>query len=346
MADKQDEILACIARHYSLRPLSMTRIYEGCGTRNWSLRTAEGRFFVKEYPAQTRVAEERQALELSIYARDCAIPTPMVIATRSDDLICASGDAMFALFEWADGCTAKRSLSPEQMAQAGQVLGDVHRHYSTIESRLPPETSRWLEFDAADKLSEVERYAEIIRGKPGRDDFDRKTLPLLIERKRLVREVPRILQALPNLTTQVIHNDYGLPNVMFKDGRVSAVVDFQPPRPFLIAYEVGRIAFGPENFTSSDWMEKASALIREYCGTHRVAVHDICFAPHVWLVQLIRSMYGVKQHYTRPVELQDALDRFWFQRAHAARTLFANLATVQETLKSVWETSSRDGRTR
>ena len=346
MADKHDEILDGIARHYSLRPLSMTRVYEGCGTRNWSLRAAEGRLFVKEYPGQTNVNEERQALELFIYARNRGIPTPRVIATLSDDLICASGDAMFALFEWTKGCTAKRSLSPEQMAQAGQVLGEMHRHFSTLESRLPSETSRWLEFDAADKLSEVERYVEIIRRKPERDDFDRKTLPLLIERKRLVREVPKILQALPNLTTQVIHNDYGLPNLMFRDGRVSAVVDFQPPRPFLIAYEVGRIAFGPENFTSSGWMEKASVLIREYCKAHRVAVHDIGFAPHVWLVQLIRSTYGVKQHYTRPIELQDALDRFWFQRAHAARTLFANLATVQETLKSVWETSAGDDRTR
>ena len=235
----------------------MTRIHEGCGTRNWSLRTAEGRFFVKEYPAQARVAEERQALELSIYARDCGIPTPRVIATRSDDLVCVSGDAMFVLFEWADGCTAKRSLSPEQMAQAGRVLGEMHRHFRTVESRLPSETSRWLEFDAADKLSEVERYVEIIRGKPERDDFDRRTLPLLIERKRLVRKVPKILLSLPNLTTQVIHNDYGLPNVMFKDGRVSAVVDFQPPRPFLIAYEIGRIAFGPENFTSSGWIRES-----------------------------------------------------------------------------------------
>lgn len=87
-------------------------------------------------------------------------------------------------------------------------------------------------------------------------------------------------------------------------------------------------------------------FVKEYCRAHRVSVHDIGFAPHVWLVQLIRSMYGVKQHYTRPVELQESLDRFWVQRAHAARTLFANLATVQETLKSVWETSSSDGRTR
>ncbi|MDD9990094.1 MAG: phosphotransferase [Spirochaetaceae bacterium] len=337
--------LAGVARDYSLRPLSMSRVYAGCGTRNWSLRTEEGRFFVKEYPRQANAEEERQALELAVFARDCGIPTPRVIATHSEDLICTSGDTMFALFEWADGCTATRSLSPEQMAQAGGVLGDIHRHFSTIESPLPSETSRWLGFDAADKLREVERYVEIIRRKAEPDDFDRRTLPLLIERQQLVREVPRILQALPSLTTQVIHSDYGLPNVMFRDGRISAVVDFQPPKPFLIAYEVGRVAFAPENFTSSGWIDKASVLIREYCRAHRVSVDDIGFAPHVWLVQLIRSMYGVKQHYTRPVELQESLDRFWFQRAHAARTLFANLATLEETLNSVWETSAGDGRT-
>ena len=221
--DTRDATLADIARKYSLRPLSMSRVYAGCGTRNWSLRAAEGRFFVKEYSGHANADEERQALELSMFARDCGIPTPRVIATRSEDLICTCGDTMFALFEWADGCTATRSLSPEQMAQAGGVLGDIHRHFSTIESPLPSQTSRWLGFDAADKLREVERYVEIIRRKAEPDDFDRRTL--------------------------------------------------------------------------------------------------------------------------RPVELQESLDRFWFQRAHAARTLFANLVTVQETLKSVWETSAGDGRT-
>ena len=142
----------------------MSRIYEGCGTRNWCLHAAEGRFFVKEYPGQINVDEERQALDLARYARDCGIPTPRVIATRSENLICTSGDTTFVLFEWADGCTAKPSLALE--------------------------------------------------------------------------------------------------------------------------------------------------------------------------------------HYTRPVELQEALDRFWFQRAHAAQTLFANLGTAQAILRSVWETSAGDGRTR
>ncbi len=72
----------------------MSRIYEGCGTRNWSLHAVEGRFFVKEYPGQTNVDEERQALDLAMYARDCGIPTPRVIATCSEDLICRSGDTM------------------------------------------------------------------------------------------------------------------------------------------------------------------------------------------------------------------------------------------------------------
>jgi len=275
----------------------MTRIYAGCGTRNWSLRTAEGRFFVKEYPAQTRVAEERQALELSIYARDCGIPTPMVIATRSDDLICASGDALFALFEWADGCTAKGSLSLEQMAHAGRVLGDVHRHFSMVESRLPSETSRWLDFDAADKLSEVERYVEVIRGKPERDDFDRKTLPLLIERKRLVREVRKILQALSSLTTQVMRNK---------------------------------------------WMERPSDLIREYSSAQG-------FRPRK--SDSVRSSRLDSAAHTKHVRRQKATTlapsncktpgSFWSRRAHAARRLFANLTTVQETRTSVRETVRR-----
>ena len=322
----------------------MSRIYEGCGTRNWCLHAAEGWFFIKEYPGQINVDEERQALDLARYARDCGIPTPRVIATRSEDLICRNDDATFVLFEWADGCTAKRSLSLEQMAQAGRVLGDMHRHFSTLDSRLPSDTSRWLRFDAADKLSEIDHY--IHHPTKTRAGQLRQRDTSLADRTQTARSGSSQDASPPHPHNSGDTQRLWPPERDVQRHRVSAVVDFQPPRPFLIAYEVGRIAFGPENFTSSGWMEKASVLIRAYCRAHRVAIHDICFAPHIWLVQLIRSMYGVKQHYTRPVELQDALDRFWFQRAHAAQTLFAKLGTAQAILRSVWETSAGDGRPR
>jgi hypothetical protein len=49
-------------------------------------------------------------------------------------------------------------------------------------------------------------------------------------------------------------------------------------------------------------------------------------------VQLLRSTYGLKQHYGTQVERQVELDRFWLERARGAEILFDNLPEVIEAL--------------
>ena len=34
-------------------------------------------------------------------------------------------------------------------------------------------------------------------------------------------------------------------NLMFRSDQLAAVIDFRPPDPFLVAYELGRIAYDP-----------------------------------------------------------------------------------------------------
>lgn len=50
------------------------------------------------------------------------------------------------------------------------------------------------------------------------------------------------------------------------------------------------------------------------------------------LLQLLTSLYGVKQHYLEPGLLRDDLDGFWHLRHRTARTLLARLDDVEDTL--------------
>jgi homoserine kinase type II len=152
----------------------------------------------------------------------------------------------------------------------------------------------------------------------------------------LLKEVPKVLNKVSDLTTQVIHNDYGGPNLMFKGAELAAVIDFNPPTPFLISYEIGRVALPPENLCLSDWREKAVVLIKEYCGANKVNLKDISLAPHMWFVQLIRSTYGVKQHYIDPLELQSELDNFWFRRAYAAEQILKDIKSLEKSFEDAW----------
>ena len=303
-----------VKTRYKMEVDSLTRIYK----RVWGQETGycvrqTVAFSLRSITGLQIFKEKGEALELSEYAYQCGIPTPKIIRTQSGNLMCVDGDLAFTLFEYVSGTTSHEMLSIDQMAEAGRVLGEIHRHFNRVKTERTPTTAKWLNFNEGEKTQEVDRYLKTIEHKEKRDNFDERTYGLLLKRKELLKEVPKILNRISNLTTQVIHNDYGGPNLLFKGAKLAAVIDFNPPTPFLISYEIGRVALPPENLTLSDWREKTVVLVEEYCKANEVDLKDIFFAPHMWLVQLIGSTYGVKQHYINPLELQSELDNFWFR---------------------------------
>ncbi|EIV93603.1 hypothetical protein [Frankia sp. QA3] len=104
---------------------------------------------------------------------------------------------------------------------------------------------------------------------------------------------------------QVLHGDYSLVSVRYEHERLTAVIDFRPPDPFLIADELGRVAFYPHTGTGeNDWMEVARILIAFYLEG-----------------DLARSPVD-----SRPGFFRDDLDQFWLARHRAAAILFEHLA--------------------
>ena len=152
----------------------------------------------------------------------------------------------------------------------------------------------------------------------------------------MVSCIPELLQELPTLTSQVIHGDYSLVNLMFDSGRLTAVLDFRPPDPFFIAYELGRIAFQPNTVVNNpDWVEAARVLVRAYIDQNPdVAATDVRACGRVALLQLLRSLYGIKQHYMGSGLLQDDLDAFWLLRHETVSRLLANLRLIDEMLSA------------
>jgi hypothetical protein len=111
------------------------------------------------------------------------------------------------------------------------------------------------------------------------------------------------------------------------------VVDFGPPAPFLLAYEIGRIAFPPDHLVCDGWLERGLALLAAYKTENPRNASELRLAPIAWLAHLIRSVYGMKQHYDAPVEFQAKLDRYWLKRARGAEILFDHLHVIVDALE-------------
>jgi hypothetical protein len=94
------------------------------------------------------------------------------------------------------------------------------------------------------------------------------------------------------------------------------------------------MAFYPHTVARDEtWMQAAATLIAGYLQTNpTVPATDIRACARVALLQLLGSLYGVKQHYLKPGLFQDDLDDFWLLRHHTAQVLLDHLADTDELL--------------
>jgi homoserine kinase type II len=336
--DAHSRLADALRRDFGQDALSIVRFAKGMGTVNWRVQTPAGELFLKQYPAHADLAAEAAALELSQSALAAGIPAPLVLPARDGRLLWSEGDLAFALFEYVPDTTSGIALNREQMAQSGRVLGRLHRLLRPMPTTYPDITDEWLAVDETSKREKLQELLLLIERREVQDDFDRRTVALLHRRIELLPRVIALLGSLPPLTRQVLHGDYSVWNVLFRGNEVAAVVDFRPPERFLPAFEIGRAALNPETLAAGPWLDKAVAFVEAYCAADpEVAAGDVRYAPHVWAGQLVRSEYGVRQHYLAPLEYQDDLDRFWFQRCEAAELILGNLEEISAAFVSAWK---------
>lgn len=328
-----------LTTRYGLAVLEMTQLPIGQNTVNYRAVCEDRAVFVKNYPPGTDLPAERDAIGLSELARHHRIPAAAVIANRDGEVIDTSSAAALSVWQWMPGQVIT-TLNPAQYTQAGDALGRIHTLFATLPVRIPVSTAldTWRTADTHELTTVIDQLLGIIaaRRRAGiADAFDDAAEQTLTERAGMLARIPQLLAELPpELTVQVVHGDYSPVNMLFAGDQLAAVLDFCPPDPFLLAFDLGRMAFYPDTVTGDpNWAQAARTLISAYLAAGPTASGaDIRACGRVALLQLLGSLYGVKQHYLKPGLFQDALDEFWLRRHHTATVLLDHLAETDDLL--------------
>lgn len=343
-----DTVAEILASGYHLSPTEITRLPIGQGTINYRAEAVQRRVFVKHYPVGTDLAAELAAIELSVLAGRHGIPVPDLVPAVNGQPIVVRGRHTISVWSWVEGHAVTDGFSTAQEWAAGAALGTIHRAFAKHPaSRDPaPEVADWFAADILDIEATIDRLLNVITSRPAGDSFDRIAERTLTERRADLRAVPDLFTGLPSLSTQVLHGDYSAVNLLFRGDELTGVIDFRPPNVFLVAFELGRIAFDPRTVAlHENWLSAARALVNAYLETNPgVEAADVQACGRIALLQLLTSLYGVKQHYLKPGLLQDDLDAFWVLRHEAARLLLDHLDDVEGMLASLAAHAGSAGR--
>lgn len=338
--DSAAAMASALRRGYGVAVEALERLPVGQGTLNHRARSAAGSLFVKQYPRGTDLDAEAAAIAQSEHARHHGVPAAALVPARDGAAIATLDGIAISVWQWMPGVMAHQAAE-DCAAESGAALGRIHRLFTDVVPRAGSGSrcDQWLLLSLPTLEARIEQLEGLIaeRVASGADDaFDRLALEQLAERRAQLAHAPGLLASLPPLRRQVLHGDYSPVNLLVQGGRLSAVLDFRPPDAFFLAYELGRIAFFPERVTASGWQASARALVAAYLDAFpRAPRADVRVCGRFALLQLLRSFYGVSEHYLRPALLPDSLDRFWQARHAAVTQLLNHRAEVDDLLATL-----------
>jgi homoserine kinase type II len=144
-----------------------------------------------------------------------------------------------------------------------------------------------------------------------------------------------ILAGLPELTEQIVHGDLASPNLMLRGDKVAAVIDFQPPTPRYVSWEIARIGCDPRTILLGDqWLTGLPELLASYRDEHPAArLDDLISVTAVGCAYTLASTYPLAEPLDNPSAVTPSLQAYGRARHEAALVLLEHLDEIQQVLR-------------
>ncbi|MFF3356717.1 phosphotransferase enzyme family protein [Streptomyces sp. NPDC002917] len=324
---------------YGLHPADITRIPEGTATDNYAIVDQTGqRHFAKVYRTREHLDLERASVELSEYAADGGVATARAIRTREHELIETHGRLPMSLWSYVPHTeTAEGNLTGARWAAVGTAMGRLHSRLAAHPTAAPTLEPGAAVCDVAASRDRFERLIHAYQHRPRLGEFETWALQAARERQAILGDVERTLASLPQLTVQVLHSDLFGPNVLLKDDRVAAFVDFRSPTPGYLACEIARLGCDPSSVLTNgveSWLKGYIDLALAYRDANpKASADDLLSSLRVGCAAVLCTTFPFSAPVKRPHIVDAALESYARARHEADLMLLDRLPVLEEALR-------------
>ncbi|GAA4947895.1 hypothetical protein GCM10023205_04860 [Yinghuangia aomiensis] len=341
-AAEREQIMAVaetLVLGYGLHPADIARIPEGTATDNYAVVDETGqRHFAKVYRTREHLDLERASVELSEYAADGGVATARATRTREHELIETRGRLPMSVWSYVPHTeTAEGNLRGAKWAAVGTAMGRLHNRLAAHPAAAPTLEPGAAVCDVAAARDRFERLVQAYQGRPGLGEFETWALQAARERQAILGEVERTLSSLPQLTVQILHGDTAGPNVLFQDHEVAAIVDFRPPAPGYLAWEIARLGCDPQSVlenSAESWLTGYTDLTLAYRDANpKAPADDLTSSLRVGCAAMLCSAFPLSVPIERPHIIDAALEAYGRVRHEAALLLLHRLPAMEEALR-------------
>jgi Phosphotransferase enzyme family len=335
--DHVGDVAGTVVSAYGLQPVEVTPIPVDAKRVYYRVTDGSGRqWFAKICPDLAALQQERDAAELAEYARAGDVPVPGVRRTRAGTLVADTGRLPMSLWQYvADAETAEGGLTGRRWQTVGAVVGRLHRHLADHPAAVPTVRAAAGVCDIERSRMSFDRLITAYRGRVRLGTYEAWALEVAEQRRALLDRLAAILSRLPELTVQIVHGDLASPNILLRGDEVAAVIDFWPPMPRYVSWEIARIGCDPRTVLAGDqWVRGLPELLAAYREENPAArLADLVSSVAVGCVWTLASAYTLVEPLDRPGAADASLLAYGRARHDAAVVVLDRLDEVQEMLR-------------
>ncbi|MFB7472576.1 phosphotransferase [Kitasatospora sp. NPDC056184] len=310
---------------------------DGLMNGNWRLDSAEGSFALKRIMDVPLPLARRNLAVLAKLADD-GLPVGRTRLSATGDAVIEVAGRGYCLIPWMEGSHLPgTALSTEQAADLGVLLGRIHQSLNgeQMAGLLPPgpEQVTVSVTTPAEAHQEADRFLALIAGLESRTVFDAEAASALVERKVLLEKYGHERPA-DEVTVGPVgwtHGDVQHRNVLWRDGGIVGVIDWDRIRVRPFGEEVARTAtvqFGGEDGFLD--LERSAAFVAGYRSVVPIPVPALADAVERLWWKRMSDYWQLVFHYDRDDPSCDHLflpaERFlawWTERRGDVQEAFA-----------------------
>ncbi len=260
------------------KPLQVDPLHGGYLNNNYRLVTDRGTWMLKhrQTAGRARVRSEHEMLrQLAAHG----VPVASVRASLDGDSFATSARRPLEIYNWVNGeHLAGRQLSLTQCRDLGRALASIHEQLSHIHPYV--QQSFWAPSTSPRRtLHRIRELLEVVLSRPGVDQFDEFALDYLRRLRGLLQWTSGRQQPphFASLSLGYVHGDFNPNNVMFRDGKIVAILDWERTGVRPRAWELVRsiaLWFADRESGAID-LTRAATFVEAYVDLHKVEAWEI-----------------------------------------------------------------------
>lgn len=255
-----DELDGLIAAYDLGQKRSANGIEAGTVNTSYVLELASGRYFLRIYEEQEQPGAEAEA-RLLLHLAAAGVPTPAPVAGRDGAMVRLVAGKPAAVFPWVTGdMLCLRSVTAGAARDVGIALARMHLAGPAPPPAPPLGGGR---FGADDLVARCDRVAKStdnearVQSEPLRDAVIR------IDRRRRT-----------DLPSGLVHGDLFRDNVLWHEGRIAALLDFESAHKGPLAYDIA-VTILSWSFREAFDFDIARAIVSGYREVRDLAPAEI-----------------------------------------------------------------------